>query len=167
MINRVLGGDEKEGRRQIIIDAVGGDFPLGHRLQQGGLRARRGAVDFVGQHDLGKERAGAELEIGGLGIENGAAGDVVGQEIGRALDAFEGAAEAAGQGAGQHGLGHARHVLQQHVPFGQKRDQSQDDLIAFADDDFLDIVNNAVGQGRGRGRTRLRVRPDPFVWGCE
>jgi hypothetical protein len=80
------------------------------------LRARRGAVDFVGQHNLGEERAGAELEVGGLGIENGTAGDVVGQEIGRALDAFESAAQAAGQGAGQHGFGHARHVLQQHVP---------------------------------------------------
>ena len=79
VINRVLGGDEKKGRRQIIIDAVGGDFLFRHRLQQRGLRAGRGAVDFIGQHDLGEERAGPELEVGGLGIENGTARDIVGQ----------------------------------------------------------------------------------------
>ncbi len=152
VVNRVLGGDEKEGRGQIIIDAVGGDLAFGHGFEQGGLGARGGAVDFVGQDDLGEERAGAELELGRLRVEDGAAGDVVGQEVGGALQAFEGAAEAAGQGAGQHGFGHARNVLQQDVPLGQEGDQGPDNLVALADDDLPDIVNNTAGKGRdGRG----------------
>ena len=34
-----------------------------HRFQQARLGARRGAVDFVRQHQLGKQRARTELEF--------------------------------------------------------------------------------------------------------
>ena len=71
------------------VDAVDRDAAFGHRLQQRGLRARRGAVDFVGQHDLGEDRPGAELELARLLIEDRAAGHVGRQQVGRALDALE------------------------------------------------------------------------------
>ena len=82
VVNRILGGDQEKRRCQFIVVSVGGHLPLGHGFEQGGLGARRGAIDFVGQHDLREERAGPELELGRLRIENGAAGDVVGQQVG-------------------------------------------------------------------------------------
>ena len=124
--------------------SVDGDAPFGHRFQQRGLRPRRGAVDFVGQHDLREERAGAKLELGGLWIENGSAGDVGRQQIGRALDAFERAADALREGAGQHGFGHAGHVFQQDVAFAKVGDQGQDDLCPFADDHVLDVGDDPI-----------------------
>ncbi len=64
VIDRVLRGDDQERRLERVRLAVDGHAPLGHRLQQGRLRPRRGPVDLVGQHDLGEDRPGAELELG-------------------------------------------------------------------------------------------------------
>ena len=56
--------------------AFGGDLAFLHRFQQRGLRPRRGAVDFVGQHDLGHDGARPEFEIGCFLIEYVGAGDI-------------------------------------------------------------------------------------------
>src|SRR3989304_949426 len=66
-------------------------------FEQRGLRARPGAVDLVGQHDLRHDRAWAELELAGLLVEHVHARDVGGQEVGRELEALERAAERAGE----------------------------------------------------------------------
>ena len=113
----------QNGGLQLVGRAVDGNAALGHRLEQCGLGSRRGPVDLVGQHDLGEDRAGAELELRGLLVEDRNAGHVGGQQVGRTLDSLERAAHAAGHRAGEHGLGHARHVFQQHVPAAKPRDQ--------------------------------------------
>ena len=66
VVDRVLRADHQKRRLQLVGHAVDRHAALGHRLQQRGLRARRGAVDFVGQHDLGEDRPGAKLELGRL-----------------------------------------------------------------------------------------------------
>ena len=55
VIDRVLRGDDEERRFERVGLAVGGDAPLGHRFEQGRLRARRGAVDFVGRAASGRK----------------------------------------------------------------------------------------------------------------
>ena len=149
VVNWILRGNEKERRRQFVIIAVGGHLAFRHGFQQRGLGARRGAVDFIRQQDLGEERAGAEFKFGGLGIENGTAGDVIGQQIRRALDAFEIAADAARQSPRQHGLGHAGHIFQKHVPLGKIRHHGHQNFVVFADHHFLDVANQAAGGGGG------------------
>ena len=42
--------------------AADGDLLLLHRFEQRGLRFRRRAVDFVGQHDVGEQRPGQKAE---------------------------------------------------------------------------------------------------------
>ena len=64
VIDRVLRGDDQERRLERVGLAVDRHAPLGHRFEQGRLRARRGPVDFVGQHDLREDRTGAKLELG-------------------------------------------------------------------------------------------------------
>ena len=66
-LDRVLRGDDHERPRQRMRLAVDRHLPLAHRLQQGALRARRGAVDLVGQHDVGEDRARAEDELAASG----------------------------------------------------------------------------------------------------
>ena len=62
-LDRVLRRQHQERPRQRARLAVDGDLALLHRLQQRRLGARRGAVDLVGQHDLGEDRPGPELEL--------------------------------------------------------------------------------------------------------
>ena len=65
-LDRVLGREHEERRRQRVRRPVDGDLPLGHRLEQRRLRLRHRAVDLVDEHDVREHRAGAELEVAGL-----------------------------------------------------------------------------------------------------
>ena len=62
LLERVLGGEHMERRRQVVAHAGDGDVMLLHRLQQRRLGARAGAVDLVGHQELGEDRAGHEAE---------------------------------------------------------------------------------------------------------
>ena len=91
--------------------AAGGDGVLLHRLQERGLGFGWGAVDLVGEDDMGEERAlnkAEGLATVGVFFEDVGAGDIGGHEIGGELDATEGEVEGAGQGLDQRGLGQAR-----------------------------------------------------------
>ena len=46
--------------QRLVLDA---DLLFAHRFEQRRLRARRGAVDLIGQHDVGEDRAGLEIEL--------------------------------------------------------------------------------------------------------
>ena len=59
---RVLRGDDHERPLERVGAPVDGHLQLLHRLQQAGLRLRRGAVELVDEHDVGEDRAGVELE---------------------------------------------------------------------------------------------------------
>ena len=63
LLDRVLRGDDEERVGQIVRLLAGGHLAFLHRLQQGGLRLRRRAVDLVGQHDVGEDRALDEAEL--------------------------------------------------------------------------------------------------------
>ena len=123
---------------------VDGDLLLLHRFEQGGLGLRRGAVDLVGQDDLGDDRAGPELELVAALVVDRDAGDVAGQQVGRELDALEAAAERAGQRLRQHRLADARHVLDQDVALAGQRDDRQLELGALPDDDLLNIFKDCL-----------------------
>jgi hypothetical protein len=52
---------------------------LAHHFEERGLGARAGAVDLIGEQDVGEDRALAELEGAIRGLIETAAGDVGGQ----------------------------------------------------------------------------------------
>jgi hypothetical protein len=52
----ILGRHHEKGPWQRAGHAVGCHLPLAHRLQQRRLGARRGAVDLVGQKNVGEGR---------------------------------------------------------------------------------------------------------------
>jgi hypothetical protein len=132
MLDGVLRGDDEERRAEGMLDVVHGDLPLGHRLQQGALRAGGGAVDFVGQQHIGKDWAGQKLKLAGLLVEDAKAGDVAGQQVRGTLHAGEAATDGGGQRLGQRGLAQPRQVLQQQVPPGQQAPQDALDHLGLA-----------------------------------
>ena len=81
VLDRVLGGGDQERVGQRPRLALDRDLPLLHRLQQRGLRLRRRPVDLVGEQQVGEDRPGAEVELGGAGVEDQRAGDVAGHQV--------------------------------------------------------------------------------------
>ena len=121
--------------------------PLLHGLQQRGLGLGRGAVDFVGQQDIGEDRPFDEAEVALAQIvffQHVGAGDVRGHEVGRELDALEPHVEDSGQRADHQCLGQARHALQQAVPAREdRREQLLDDLVLPDDDPLQFFLHQA------------------------
>ena len=88
-IGVVLSRDDEEWLGQRPGDTIERDLMLIHALEQGALDARRGAIDFVGEQAVGKDRAGDEFEIATIHPIQRVAEEIRWQEIGRKLDALE------------------------------------------------------------------------------
>jgi hypothetical protein len=101
LVRRVLGRDHEEGLGQRAGFALDRDLTLLHGFEQGALRLRGGAVDFVGEDQLGKDRTGQEAEFAALAFVDRDAGDVGGQQVAGELDAREGETEQSRQRVGQ------------------------------------------------------------------
>ena len=65
VLDRVLGRDEEERVGKRVRDSVDGHLPLGHRLEQRGLRLRHRPVDLVDEEDVREHRPRLELEARG------------------------------------------------------------------------------------------------------
>ena len=89
---------------------------------------------------MGEDRPSLELESTGLGVVNADADDVRGQQVRGELDPGEGQFEAAGQGSGQHGLAHARGVLNQQVPAAYQPYQDLSDGVRLAQEDPINVL---------------------------
>jgi hypothetical protein len=142
----ILGGHHQEWTFQLVSGGAAGDGALLHGLQQRGLGLGSGAVDFIGQHQVGEDGTGLKpQELGAVvaGFDDHAAHDIGGHQVGRELDAGIFQLQRARQGAQQGGLAQARHAFQQHVPGGQQADEHTFHDVVLADNDFGDFGSNA------------------------
>ena len=124
-----------------------------------------GAVDFVGEDDLGDNGAGAELELAGLLVEEVHAGDVGRHEVGGELDATEGAGEGGGEGAGEGGFADTWDVFEEDMAAagaaaGEEGGEGKLYGMLLADEDLGDVVLQAVG---GLGDLVDHIRGDDSV----
>ena len=128
--------------------AADGDLLLLHRLEQGGLRLGRRAIDFVGQNDVGEQRAGQETKLARAGalvlLDYFRAGDVGRHQVGRELNAVEFERQRVGQRANHQRLGQARHADQQTMAAREQRDEQLLDHLALADDALGHFVGDAA-----------------------
>ncbi len=118
LLERVLRRQHMERLRQIVPRARDRDVLLLHRLEQCGLRARRGAVDLVGHQELREHRTGDEAEIAlaaGAFLQHFAAENVGRHQVGRELNAARIEAERDPHRFDQLGLGEAGHADQEAV----------------------------------------------------
>ena len=126
------------GRR--VGYTVDGDLSLFHCFQQRGLGLRRGAVDLVGEDELGDDGTGPVFEATGLLVEDVDPGHIAGEEIGGELDALEGTADRARDRLGQDRLADAGDVLDEDVTATEQRDKHEEHLVPLTDDDSLDVI---------------------------
>ena len=124
-----------------------GYLPLLHRLEQGRLDLGRGAVDLVGQHQVGEDRPQLLGELRRLHVVDGRAGDVGGQQIGRELQPLEAGVQRLRQGLHRQRLGQARDALDQAVAAGQEPDEYPLDHVALADDGLGQLPGDVVDEG--------------------
>src|SRR2546422_11764990 len=90
--------------RESVAGTVNGHLVLLHGFEKGGLRARRSAVDFVDEEEIGEDRPAMQREGAVAQIEDVCARHVGGHEIGGALDALKAQATDARQGLDGKGL---------------------------------------------------------------
>ena len=143
VLDRVLGCEDEERALQGPRDPVRRHLTLLHRLEQRGLRLRRGAVDLVGEEEVREDRAGAELEVAVALVPDRRAGHVCGEQVGRELDAAEAEPAGLGEGSRRQRLREPRDVLEQDVAVREHAEQDQLELLALADDGALDLVDEA------------------------
>ncbi len=146
MVDWILGGNQQERSGQRVRHAVDCDSTLGHGFEHRGLCSRRRAIDFVSENDVRKQRAGSKLELSRLLVKDRGAGHIARQKIRRALDSLEFAPDASGKCPSQHRLGHSRNVFEQNVSFAQPGYERINKLLAFANDDEFDVLNEAFGK---------------------
>ena len=146
-LQRVLGGEHEERRIEAVRFSADRDRRLLHRLEQGGLGLRRGAVDLVGEQQVREDGAGFEDQPAASRLvlaENVGADDVRGHQVGRELDAVELQMQRLGQGADQAGLAEAGDALEQDVPVGQQADDRPVDDFFLAHDHLADLAAQAA-----------------------
>ena len=118
-----------------MTDAVRADLTLFHRFQQRRLSLGRGAVDFVGQNDVGEQRAWLKNEAFAGPLKDADADKVGGQQVRSELHALPRAIDRRCERLGQTGLANAWHVFDEQVTFGQQAHDRQFDCITLAVDD--------------------------------
>ena len=127
-LDRVLRREHEEriGQRPRLAERR--DAPFLHRLEQRRLRLGRGAVDLVGEQEVGEDRAGVKHELLAAValLEDVAAGDVGGQQVGRELDAAEVERQQPRQRLHELGLAEPGQAFEQHVA---AREQRRDDFV--------------------------------------
>ena len=127
------------------------------------MRARRGAVDFVGENDVGKNRAGTKFKFARLRVIDADAKNVAREKVGSELHALESALKKSCKGLRERGFSDPRNVFDEQVAAREKCYQSK--LNCF----FLAV--NGAGNGvlqlrndlRGGGRHWLKTRALPVT----
>ena len=107
------------------------DLRFGHRFEQGRLRTRRSAIDFVGQQDMTKHRSFVKPEGLARGVENRHAGDIAGQQIRRELHSRKSCLDRARQGLRQSGFSSAGEIVQQHMLPGNPGRHNLADIVVL------------------------------------
>jgi hypothetical protein len=164
LLDRVLRRDQEKRLRKRPCCAVDRHLQLRHAFEERGLCLRESTVDLVDEDDVREDRTGLELELTRERVPDREARHVRRLEIRGALDArHRSLFDAAREGTRQDGLGRSRHVLEEYVATARKGRDHKPNRLLLADDDGLDIRQDALSDRRagldGVGRDGRRARP--------
>ena len=146
--------------------ALGGDGGFTHCLEQGGLGAGGGAVDFVGEDDAVEDGSGSELEFGGVAVVDGNADNVGGEEIGSALDSGKGALDGLGKCVGEDGFADTGDVFDEDVSPGEEGDDDAIDGGGVPHVDGGDVLSEGLDGivGHGAVASKALAGRETGVW---
>ena len=89
MFERVLGGENDEGVRQFVGGLPDGDLAFGHGFEEGALDLCGGAVDFVGEDEVGEEGPLFGGELAGARVVDEGSDEISWEKIRGELDALK------------------------------------------------------------------------------
>jgi hypothetical protein len=150
-LDRVARRQHRERLRQLDRATVDRHAPVLHRFEQARQRARAGAVDLVGEHEVGEQWSTHEHELAVVGAPDGGTDDVARHQVVGELDALVLAVERQRQRARQHRLADAGDAFQQHMAAGDDRAQDRLDGAGRQADDVGQVLRDDVAQ-RSSGR---------------
>src|SRR5262249_49065212 len=161
-------------RRQRVRHAGRRDLLLGHGLEERGLGLRRGAVDLVGEEDVGEDRSRDERELPPAVrrlAPDARPGDVGGPQAEGERDAGEAQRQRFCEGADDQRLAGSGHALDEHVTAGEESAENGVDDVVVPDDDARDLAPDGtedfleVTDRRGGDLGGHRGSPSPGgVW---
>ncbi len=131
---------------QRIAHAVDGGLAFFHRFEQRGLRARRGAIDFVHQQQIGEDRPAMQRKRTGGQIENVRSNDVGRHQVRRALDALKSQPANSRQRFDRERFRQSRDAFQQCVTAADQHDQKLIDDFLLPDDYLRKFGANVSGE---------------------
>ena len=149
LLERVLGGEDKEGIGKLEGLVTDRDLTLLHRLEQRALDLGGGAVDLVGQDEVREDGALPCGEDPLAGIVDQGADEISREKVGRELDAGEIRMDAGGEGADGQGLGQAGHALEEDVAVAEEADQETPDESLLAYHDAAHLLGEGLDPGTG------------------
>ena len=147
LFDGVLGCDREERFGQLVRVASDGDFAFLHGLQKRGLSLGRSSIDFVGQQDVGEDRAFDKSELAfalRVFLEDVRTRDVGWHQVGGELDAFEIHVQDLGQRGHHQRFGEAWHAFEQAVTFGEDGCEELFDHLVLADDHFSEFAPHLI-----------------------
>jgi hypothetical protein len=124
--------------RQFHRVLPGGHLAFLHRFEERRLGLRRGAVDFVRQHDVGENRPTDEAELTlavGRFVEHRGSGNVRRHQVWGELDALEGRVQDLADARDHERLGESGHADEEAVAAGEDGGEDLLDDFALPDDD--------------------------------
>jgi hypothetical protein len=120
LLDGILSGKGHEGRREGVGLTIDGDATFLHNLEESGLGLGGSAIDFVGEKELGEDRALTNAKLLSGEVEQGMAGDIGRHQVGSELNAPEGAAEGAGEGKNEMSFTEAGFAFEEDMATGKK-----------------------------------------------
>jgi len=134
MLDGILRGNDEKGFGKRKGATVDGDLRFVHSFEKGGLRAWRGAIDFIRENDVGEDGALPELELARLRIVDADAENVGGEKVGGELDALKGAMKRFGERLGEGSLTCSGNVFDEQMATSEKSYEGKLDDVFFAID---------------------------------
>jgi hypothetical protein len=120
------------------------DLSFFHCFEQRALSLGRGAIDLVGQDQLGKDGSWMEVKAAAVAVEDRDAENVCRQHVAGELNALKIQAQHPGQYMGQGGLADARQVFDEQVPARQQAGERETDGAFLAKDDAVDVGKDGI-----------------------
>jgi hypothetical protein len=163
-LDGILRGHHQEWRFEFMRCGAAGNGAFLHGFEQCGLRFRSGAVDLVGEDEVGEDGAGLKAEGFRAAIvrfDNHTSDDVGGHEVRSELDARIFEVQDAAERSEQRGFAEAGYAFEQNVAAGEEADEDAIDHLLLADDDFADLIAHLIevagGELEGRAGMHLFI----------
>ena len=134
----ILCGHHEERLRERLGFAVHADLRFVHGFEKRRLRARRRAIDFVGEHDVGENGSGTKLKFAILRVIDADAENVARKQVRSELNALEAAVKRFGERLRQRSLADAGNIFDKQMAAREQRDERELDGFFFAENGACD-----------------------------